>query len=417
MDAFATALRDLMAERGLSGNEVARRVPCDAALLSRYASGKQRPSPRLAALLDDVLEAGGRLAALGEEASRRDALRLGIAASASPEAIARVLDGAAAEAMEFTRLAGSTAVGRGTLDHLDSAIAGISDAYCTKPPAVVFPVARSYRSRVADLIAGPCTLREAQALYVCAAWLSELLAWLAHDLGHPGAAAAYAIDSWEHAEQAGHGELCAWATDAMSSVAMWAGRPQRAADAARRGMSAAPAGHPLAVRLRAQAARAHASLGQREECEQMFGEALDLYDRLPARAPMRFATDTGVLASYAMTAYQASCYVWLGDYRQAEAHGRRALEAHEAAPEGSRAPTREAIARIDLAIALAGLGEADEAAALGAGALGSGRVVDSVRSRAGDLNAALTARYPAHAGAAGFGEMYRDAMTAGRQAP
>ena len=413
MDGFAEELRALMAARGVSGSELARQVPCDPGLVSRYASGRQRPSARMAARFDDVLAAGGRLLAISGEATRRDALKLGLAASSTPEALSLLLDGAAAEAMEFTRLIGVTAVGHGVLDHLDSVISGISNAYCTEAPGRVFPLAREYRFRVAELTAGPCTLRETQALYVCAAWLSELLAWLAHDLGRPAAAAAYAIDSYEHAEEAGHGELCAWAADAMCSVAMYSGLPQRAATAARRGIAAAPPGHPLAIRLRAQAARAHARLGQREECEQMLREAGDLYDRLPARSPMRFATDTGVLASYAMTAYPASCYLWLGDYRQAEAHGRLALAAHEAAPHASRSPTREAIARIDLAIAVTALGEPDEGADLGRAALASSRVVDSVRSRAGELDAVLAARYPDHDGAAGYREMYRSLVSVG----
>lgn len=404
MTSFAAQLRTFMDARGVSGNEVARQVPCDAALVSRYVNGRQHPSAKMAARLDDILGAGGRLAGLAEDASRRDALRL--ASSATPEALGRVLDGAVTEAMEFTRLTGVTGVGRGVLDHLDTAIAGISDAYCTQAPADVFPVARAYRSRVAHLAAGPCTLRETTALYVCAAWLSELLAWLAHDLGHQAAAAAYAIDSFEHADQAGHGELCAWAADAMSSIAMYAGHAGRAAETARRGIASAPAGHPLGVRLRCQAARAHARLGQREECEQSLRDAAELHDRLPARAPMRFGTDTGVLAGYAITAYPASCFVWLGDYRQAEAYGRRALTAHSAAPAGSRSPTREAIARIDLAIAVTALGEPDEGSALGVAALNSQRVTESVRSRAGDLQAVLAARYPDHPDATGFGDMY-----------
>jgi transcriptional regulator with XRE-family HTH domain len=404
---FSSELRALMSARGVSGKTLAREVPCDAALISRYASGKQQPSPKMAARLDALLGADGRLAALCENASRRDALKLGMVASVAPEALGLVLDGAVAEAMEFTRLAGVTAVGRGVLDHLGTAIAGISDAYCSRPPNEVFPVARAYRARVAELTAGPCTLRETAALYVAAAWLSELLAWLAHDLGHPAAAAAYAIDSYEHAGQAGHDEICAWAADAMSSVALWSGQPARAAETAGRGIAIAPAGHPLAIRLRAQAARAHARLGQKAECERRLREAADLYERLPARAPMRFGTDTGTLASYAVTAYPASCYAWLGDYRRAETHGRAALAAHEAAPVGSRSPTREAIARIELAIAVTGLGEPDEGVALGLAALNSVRVVESVRSRAGDLNAALTARYPSHAGVGSFREVYR----------
>ncbi len=128
---------------------------------------------------------------------------------------------------------------------------------------------------------------------------------------------------------------------------------------------------------------------------------------------MRFGTDTGVLAAYAMTSYPASCYVWLGDYCQAEAYGRQAVAVHEAAPEGSRAPTRDAIARIDLAIALTALGELDEGSALGRSALSSPRVVDSVRSRAGDLDAILATRYPGHADAASFREQYRSLTATG----
>jgi len=317
--------------------------------------------------------------------------------------------------MEFTRRAGMTAVGHGVFEHLEAVIAGIDRAYCTQPPSELLPLAYAYRTRVADLIAGPCTLRESRELFVCAAWLSDLLAWLAHDVGHPVAAEAYAIDAFEHADQAGHDELCAWAADAMSSIALYTGRAERAAAAAGKGIGKAPPGHPLAVRLRAQAARAYAKLGQREECEAFLTQARALYGRLPARAPMRFGTDTSVLASYAMTAYPASCYVWLGDYRPAEVYARRAVAVHETVPAGSRSPTREAIARIDLAIAVTALGAPDEGSALGREALGSQRVVDSVRSRAGDLDAVLTARYPGQEDARSFHEQYRSVTAARRE--
>jgi len=41
--------------------------------------------------------------------------------------------------MEFTRLAGVSAVGRGVFDHLGAVIAGIDRAYSTRPPAGLFP--------------------------------------------------------------------------------------------------------------------------------------------------------------------------------------------------------------------------------------------------------------------------------------
>src|SRR5207245_6463869 len=120
-----------------------------------------------------------------------------------------------------------------------------------------------------------------------------------------------------------------------------------------------------------------------------------------------FTVDTGPLADYAMTGYPASCYIWLADFQQARRYAQQAVAVHEAAPAESRSPSREAIARIDLGIALATLGAPDEAIGEGRLALGSPRVVDSVGSRAADLDATLTARHPPLATAREFHEQYR----------
>jgi hypothetical protein len=73
----------------------------------------------------------------------------------------------------------------------------------------------------------------------------------------------------------------------------------------------------------------------------------------------------------------------------------------------NRVPPAEAIARIDLGIALAAVGAPDEAIGQGRLALGSPRVVDSVRSRAADLGATLTTRYPRLAAVREFHEQCR----------
>jgi tetratricopeptide (TPR) repeat protein len=337
---------------------------------------------------------------------RRDALRLGLAATVAPAAMAAVLGEAAAEAMEFTRLAGASAVGPGTFDHLQAAAAAIDRSYTTEPPAEVFAVARAYRARVHELIRGPHTLKQGRELYVWAAWLSELLAWLAHDLGHPLTAEAYAIDCYEHADQAGHDELCAWAADALASIATYTDRPDRAVAAARRGIVRAPDSHPIAVRLRAQAARAHARLGRRDDCESLLYEAAELHDRLPARAPAHHGIESRALADYAMTAHPASASLWLGDHRQARRQAETALAESEKGPAKDRSASREAIVRIDLALAVVHLGEPDAAADLGRQALASPRYVKSVLTRAGDLDAALTAQYAETGFARDFHERY-----------
>ncbi|MGH3694654.1 MAG: helix-turn-helix domain-containing protein [Pseudonocardiaceae bacterium] len=337
---------------------------------------------------------------------RRKTLKLGLAAVLTPEILSRVLADAADEAMEFTQAAAVSAVGQGTLEHLELVISDLNQDYSKNPPAERFIVARFYRSRVNELIRGRHTLKELQALYVCAAWLSELLAWLAHDLGNSRTAQAFALDCYTYADEVGHGELCGWAADAMASITMYSERPHNAVRAAMRGATKVPGGHPLAVRLRAQAARAHARLGQREPCETLFGEAQRLHERLPARAPSRFTIDTGTLASYAMTAYPASAYAWLGDFRTARDHAEAALVVHESVPSASKSPSREAIARLDLATAIAQLGSPDEAVVLGSQALTSTRVVTSVLLRAGDLTKVLVNRYPKLACVREFHEHY-----------
>lgn len=65
---FAVLMRELMAGQGLSGRGLARRVPCDPALISRLAQGRKRPSARMARRLDEVLGAGGALAAAAAQA-------------------------------------------------------------------------------------------------------------------------------------------------------------------------------------------------------------------------------------------------------------------------------------------------------------------------------------------------------------
>jgi transcriptional regulator with XRE-family HTH domain len=320
---------------------------------------------------------------------RRDALRLGLAVATVPGLLSRVLQESAGEVAEFTRAA-RAGVARGTFDHLHAVVSEFDRSYSGGLPAEQFVVARAYRAWVQQLIEGRHTLEEGRELYVYAAWLDELLASLANELGDPLAAEAYAVDCLAHADQVGHDELCAWAADVMTSIATYAHRPAQAVAAARRGIARAPTSHPIAVRLRAKAARAHAQLGQREECEDLIAEANGLYEQLPAQSPTRCIVDAGSV----LPAYSASSYIWLGDFGRARRHAEEAVAVHEVTPVGSRSPVTEALARIDLAIALAELGSPDEAVGQGLLALASPRLVKPVLVRAGDLDATIASRYP-----------------------
>ncbi|MGH3886220.1 MAG: helix-turn-helix domain-containing protein [Pseudonocardiaceae bacterium] len=342
-----------------------------------------------------------------DDTKRRTALNLGVAAAVSPETLWQVLRDSAGDAMEFTRATAVSGVGAGTLDHLEAVLTNLDRSYHVQPLGELFVVTRAYRQRVEQLIQSRHTLTEERELYVYAAWLSELLAWLTHDLGFPLAAEAYAIDCYQHANQAGHGVLCAWATDALASIAQNADRPGKAVLAARKGIGKIPDRHPLAVALRTQAARACARQGRRAECVELLAEAQDLHEGLPARPPGRLGVDNNMVASRAIASRITSSCIWLADYKQAETHARAALAVYESTAPADRSPIRQAVARIDLGIALVHIGSLDESAAHGGQALSSTRVTDTVLSRAAELDRALMTCFPQEAIAQSFHEQYQ----------
>jgi len=65
---FGEKVVALMDARGLSVRETARRIACSAGYLSSVIHGRRRPSAQVTARLDDLLEAGGELAALAHTA-------------------------------------------------------------------------------------------------------------------------------------------------------------------------------------------------------------------------------------------------------------------------------------------------------------------------------------------------------------
>ena len=63
---FGDRVLSLLEVRGLPLREAARRVPCDASHLAKVVHGRKRASQRVAARLDDLLDAGGELVALAD---------------------------------------------------------------------------------------------------------------------------------------------------------------------------------------------------------------------------------------------------------------------------------------------------------------------------------------------------------------
>jgi tetratricopeptide (TPR) repeat protein len=329
---------------------------------------------------------------------RRTALGIGLIGALSPGTLTAVLRDSAAEAFEFTRERAVSAVGKGTLDHLTAVIVELDRAYPWRPAAELFPIARVYRHRVEGLINGRHTLAEARELYVHGAYLSHLLADLAYDLGSTLTAKAYAIDSQQLAEHAGHGELYGWAADTLADLERYRGAAEKAAKTALDGLDRVPRQHPLAALLRNNAARSFARQGDRTAAAELLAEARVVCEQLPDEMPSRFSTVCAENIAHTIANSTAECHLGLNDWKEAEQHARMGCGVAQ------WSPGQAALAQLRLGLALAHLGHPDEAAERGRQALALERGYGSMLTNARKLDAALRGRYPKEPGTLEFHE-------------
>jgi transcriptional regulator with XRE-family HTH domain len=196
-------LRRLLAERGMSLRELARRVPCDSGNLSKIARGLKQPSPELAARFDDVLGSQGLLSALASQArpagqfspdSEEDVRRrafLGIGLYGGIEALRQRVDGTldpvttSRDAEEWER---ATAELPGEVGHL--------------PPLQVLPgLLADLHEAEARLSGAPTALRQ-RLVRVCGQ-LAALTAITLCNLGERDSARRYWRTAVRAADQSG----------------------------------------------------------------------------------------------------------------------------------------------------------------------------------------------------------------------
>ena len=291
--------------------------------------------------------------------------------------------------LEFTRRAEASQLGPRTLEHLDSVVSDMAAIFPRTPPGELFGKVRGYRLQVEDLLAGRHTLREGRELYRHAGSLSVLLAWLSNDLGDPVASEAHCLDAWEHGWQAEDQEICAWAMDAKATTFKYSNQPSASKDAAERGLKQAPRGSAAAVRVSAQLVRACAKLGRADQVQDVLKDTHTRFDQLAHQGSGLFSVDAGRLPSYA-----ASSYMSLGQLDRAMPYAQEALAFYRGVDLSERSPTREAIARLDLALAHVALGQPDDAAEQVAQALSSERITAAVVKGLGGLKVCMQRKYP-----------------------
>jgi tetratricopeptide (TPR) repeat protein len=329
---FAEALHTLMAGRAISGNMLARRVPCDKALISRYVNGHQAPSASMAARLDELLGADGELAALAvrpyrgglaepisadsEDDVRRRAF-LGAGLLGGIELLRQHLDGAldplttSRDAEEWERAAAEFAAEVGHL-----------------PPRQVLPGLLADLSEAeARLTTAPGALRSRLAR-VCAQ-LAALTAITLCSLGETEYARRYWRTALRAADQSHDATLQALLRGRRAVFALYGRHPSFALEMADAAIAAGDA--PCAGVASGHAARAQAlaHLGRHHEARSALDDLADVFALLPEETTRDRVSQWG-WAETRLRHVQSDVHSQAGNLREASAAQDAALALYPA---------------------------------------------------------------------------------------
>ncbi|WP_454852257.1 helix-turn-helix domain-containing protein [Promicromonospora soli] len=208
---FGAELRRLREARAVSLRDLSAASHLSKSLLSLYENGGRDPSPENAAHLDQVLNAGGRLAALGLDPVPSDEPMLGDLEAeqaervANAERVPRALDGGAVASL------GGVLTAHRRLDD-------------TVPAEVLWPIASAHHQmlvRVAGEARGP----HVPALQLVVAESLQFVGWLSAQRGQYEAADRMYAQSADQAEELGAGGLASQSRRFRGSLAWEQGRP------------------------------------------------------------------------------------------------------------------------------------------------------------------------------------------------
>ncbi|MFI9488813.1 helix-turn-helix domain-containing protein [Promicromonospora sp. NPDC052451] len=415
---FGAYLHSLRDERGWSLRRLGKRVNCSHGHLWDMEHGRKQPSLRVAALLDEALDAGGQLAAMVRAASPGDGGLVAAVSSIKSSSLEGALDLWALDlqrrdlhtATTFNAavflvpaLRWLTAPATPTAAANGPRVVGMPDVEMVRQMLGVFrAVDNQYgggavRERlvsflhhdVGGLLQGRYDSRTAPALLSVSAEATQMAGWATYDVGRHALAQRYMVQALELAGAAEDRPLGAEILAAMSHQAAYLRAGGEAVDLARAAARAAEDAGVGAIAAEAAVleAQGHAVSGDGAAT----ASALDRAERLFDRAER--ATDPQWLG-YFDEAYLAAKFgqtftaLGRGDLALRFAH--RSLEMDERYARG-RAFNLSLVARAHLQA-----GEIEQAAAAGQLAVDAAEGIDSARSR--DYLAEIADRLAPHAG-------------------
>lgn len=333
METFGDTLRRLRTHAGLKQGELAKQANWSQSQISRTEQNSFVPDEATVERLDRALHADGQL----------------IAAYVTAKTPAPGLVHPGGDPLVFSDLIRKihrTDVGRDTIDQLTVITEQLCCEYVSRPADELRADAHHQLEYVQQLLQGPTRLGEHRELLVIAGWLCLLIGCLNYDLGLARHAETARTSAFQLGREAGHGEIVAWSFEMSAWFAITQGRLRSISDYVDAGINAAPHAS-VAVQLAAQAAKAHARMGNRSEVR----HALDRGARLlgehehPSHPENHFVIDPTKWDFYAM-----DCYRIARDDARAAENAQEILRL-SARPDGTdRSPMRASEAKLTLSI-------------------------------------------------------------------
>ncbi|MGH3974424.1 MAG: helix-turn-helix domain-containing protein [Pseudonocardiaceae bacterium] len=297
-----------------------------------------------------------------------------------------------------------------SLENLNTVVEHYKRTFRSTPPAGVYNAILGVRVHAGLLLDGTGAANNHPDLAVATGWLSNLLALVTHDLDDRAAALIWCADAERRSREAGYPELAGWAAETRAVMSFYDGQGRETVNHAQRGQTLAAFGTVAHAKLITQEMRAWALLGNSDKVSSTRLRAEQAIAKLPTNAPTQGRFSISLAEDPPCT---GTSLLLLGRYKEAVEVTRRGIVTFygSCVGEGRREnPSGFARACLILALALAGLGELDEAYAAASTALEAPRLVRSVAVLAGELDRKLMRDFTDTTEACAYHERYIAAM-------
>jgi len=150
--------------------------------------------------------------------------------------LSHVMATLAEESLDFGEWADTSNIGDSTLENYAAQVRRLARDYQYAPPYPLLLETKRLRDRVFAKLQGHQRPGQTRDLYLVAAQVCGLLAWMSGDMNFYRAADAHAWTGWVCAEQANHDGARTWVRVTQSRLAYWGGRFSDSAQLAEDGL-------------------------------------------------------------------------------------------------------------------------------------------------------------------------------------